>query len=157
MMSKKGLDSLPIESDYDDFAVTVVEYRPLSSQPTAPTAGNFTDVKTSDYFAEPVAWAVEKKITAGTSATNFSPNATCTQGQILAFLWRAKGEPKTTGTVSGTQYYATAAQWAKEQGLTDKFSAEADCTRAMVVTYLWKLAGSPNAGTSDFTDVPANA
>ena len=37
MMSKKGFDSLPIESDYDDFSVTVVEYRPLSGQPTTPT------------------------------------------------------------------------------------------------------------------------
>lgn len=128
-----------------------------TTQPTVPTVGGFTDVKTGDYFADPVLWAVEKKITAGTSATTFSPNTTCTQGQILTFLWRAKGEPKPTGTVSGTQYYATAAQWGKEQGLTDNFSAEADCTRAMVVTYLWKLAGSPKTGTSDFTDIPANA
>ncbi len=127
------------------------------TQPTVPTVGGFTDVKTGDYFADPVLWAVEKKITAGTSATTFAPNATCTQSQILTFLWRAKGEPKPTGTVSGTQYYATAAQWAKEQGLTDNFSAEADCTRAMVVTYLWKLAGSPKTGTSNFTDVSANA
>lgn len=128
-----------------------------TTQPTVPTVGGFTDVKTGDYFADPVLWAVEKKITAGTSATTFAPNATCTQSQILTFLWRAKGEPKPTGTVSGTQYYATAAQWAKEQGLTDNFSAEADCTRAMVVTYLWKLAGSPKTGTSNFSDVPANA
>ena len=128
-----------------------------TTQPTVPTVGGFTDVKAGDYFADPVLWAVEKKITAGTSATTFSPNTTCTQGQILTFLWRAKGEPKPTGTVSGTQYYATAAQWAKEQGLTDNFSAEADCTRAMVVTYLWKLAGSPKTGTSNFTDVSANA
>ena len=128
-----------------------------ATQPTVPTVGGFTDVKTGDYFADPVLWAVEKKITAGTSATTFSPNTTCTQGQILTFLWRAKCEPKPTGTVSGTQYYATAAQWAKEQGLTDNFSAEADCTRAMVVTYLWKLAGSPKTGTSNFTDVSANA
>lgn len=128
-----------------------------ATQPTVPTVGGFTDVKTGDYFADPVLWAVEKKITVGTSATTFSPNTTCTQGQILTFLWRAKGEPKPTGTVSGTQYYATAAQWAKEQGLTDNFSAEADCTRAMVVTYLWKLAGSPKTGTSNFSDVPTNA
>ena len=41
--------------------------------------------------------------------------------------------------------------------LTDNFSAEANCTRAMVVTYLWKLAGSPKTGTSNFSDVSANA
>lgn len=158
MMSKKGLDTVfPFEDTENDTTGTVLEYRPLSTQPTVPTVGGFTDVKTGDYFADPVLWAVEKKITAGTSATTFAPNATCTQSQILTFLWRAKGEPKPTGTVSGTQYYATAAQWAKEQGLTDNFSAEADCTRAMVVTYLWKLAGSPKTGTSNFTDVSANA
>lgn len=161
MISKKSIDLFPIEytGGMEDFLLTgtVLEYRPLSIQPSVPTVGGFTDVKTGDYFAEPVLWAVEKKITAGTSATTFAPNATCTQSQILTFLWRAKGEPKPTGTMSGTQYYATAAQWAKEQGLTDNFSAEADCTRAMVVTYLWKLAGSPKTGTSDFTDIPANA
>ena len=149
-MADLDLPSLPTSA--------TVHYNSAGPQkPIEPTKPSFTDVKTGDYFADPVLWAVEKKITAGTSATTFSPNATCTQSQILSFLWRAKGEPKPTGTVSGTQYYATAAQWAKEQGLTDNFSAEADCTRAMVVTYLWKLAGSPNAGTSDFTDVPANA
>ena len=141
--------------EYD--VCTILVEGPQSTVPTTPTVGGFTDVKTSDYFAEPVQWAVEKKITAGTSATTFSPNATCSQGQILTFLWRAKGEPNPTGTVSGTQYYATAAQWAKEQGLTDNFSAETDCTRAMVVTYLWKLAGSPKAGASNFSDVAANA
>lgn len=148
-----GIDWL-CESDYAKL-VPVDGGQP--TQPTVTTVGGFTDVKTGDYFADPVLWAVEKKITAGTSATTFAPNATCTQSQILTFLWRAKGEPKPTGTVSGTQYYATAAQWAKEQGLTDNFSAEADCTRAMVVTYLWKLAGSPKTGTSNFTDVSANA
>lgn len=149
--SKTYIDQLIAEG-------TVVDFRPYTAtQPTTPTVGGFTDVKTGDYFADPVQWAVEKKITAGTSATTFSPNATCSQGQILTFLWRAKGEPKPSEAVSGTQYYAAAAQWAKEQGLTDNFSAEADCTRAMVVTYLWKLAGSPKAGTSNFSDVPANA
>ena len=155
LLEEFGSNTLVVVSDNDWSCAILVEGN--TTQPAVPTVGGFTDVKTGDYFADPVLWAVEKKITAGTSATTFSPNTTCTQGQILTFLWRAKGEPKPTGTVSGTQYYATAAQWAKEQGLTDNFSAEADCTRAMVVTYLWKLAGSPKTGTSNFSDVPANA
>lgn len=141
-------------------ALTIQRYTPGTTlvQPEAlATVSSFTDVKPGDYFAEPVAWAVEKGITAGTSATTFSPNVTCTQGQILTFLWRANGEPKPAGTVSGTQYYATASQWANEQNLTDNFSAETYCTRSMVVTYLWKLAGSPKSDTLDFSDVPANA
>lgn len=117
----------------------------------------FTDVPATEYYAKPVAWAVEQGITNGTSATTFSPNSTCTQGHILTFLWRAQDEPAPAGAVSGTEYYAKAMQWAKEQGLIGaNLSPSAPCTRADVVTYLWKLAGSPNAKTSNFTDVPAS-
>lgn len=53
------------------------------------SAVGFSDVKTSDYFAGSVAWAVERKITSGTSKTIFSPGSTCTRGQIVTFLHRA--------------------------------------------------------------------
>ena len=39
---------------------------------SAPSVGGFTDVKSSDYFADAVLWAVEKNITSGTSKTTFS-------------------------------------------------------------------------------------
>ena len=58
----------------------------------------FTDVKKSDYFPDPVGWAVDKKITAGTSTTTFSPNTNCTVAQILTFLCRAYGSPKASGS-----------------------------------------------------------
>ena len=41
-------------------------------------------------YAGAVAWAVEQGITAGTGdGTTFSPDATCTRGQIATFLYRA--------------------------------------------------------------------
>ena len=51
----------------------------------------FTDVPASQYYYLPVLWAVSHtpQITNGTSATAFSPNATCTRGQIVTFLYRA--------------------------------------------------------------------
>ena len=49
----------------------------------------FADVGADAYYASPVAWAVDKSITNGTSATTFSPDATCTRAQILTFLYRA--------------------------------------------------------------------
>ena len=58
--------------------------------------GCFTDVKPNDYYADAVLWAVEQKITSGTSKTTFSPNATCSKAQILTFLWRANGSPEPT-------------------------------------------------------------
>ena len=48
------------------------------------TNGNlssFTDVSADSYYADAVKWAVDKSITAGTSATMFSPDNTCTRGQ----------------------------------------------------------------------------
>lgn len=60
---------------------------------TQPNQKGFNDVKSGDYFYDAVNWAVEKGITTGTSATTFSPNASCTRAQIVTFLWRASGQP----------------------------------------------------------------
>ena len=46
------------------------------------------DVASGDYFYRPVLWAVRNNITAGTSATTFSPNDGCTRGQIVTFLYK---------------------------------------------------------------------
>ena len=109
-------------------------------------------------------WAVENGVTTGTSATTFSPDATCTTGQIITFLWRANGSPSVSGVtpfddVSSSDYYYQAALWAKEEGLVSgsAFQGNTPCTRAATVTYLWKLADQPSVGTSKFTDVPNNA
>lgn len=48
----------------------------------------FTDVNAGDYFADAVAWAYGKGITAGTSATTFNPGAACERGQIVTFLYK---------------------------------------------------------------------
>ena len=50
---------------------------------------SFTDVPAGSAYARAVAWAVEKGVTSGTSATTFSPDTTCTRGQIVTFLMRA--------------------------------------------------------------------
>lgn len=73
--------------------------QPDSSSKPAPTEVpkfSFTDVTPNDYFADAVQWAVERDITSGTSKTTFSPDATCSKAQILAFLWRANGSPDPT-------------------------------------------------------------
>lgn len=124
----------------------------LNSKPVGQTVGGFTDVKPGDYFADPVVWAVNKKITAGTSKTTFSPNANCTVAQILTFLWRANGSPKVSGSnpfsdVKSSDYYYDAALWAYEKGIVSgsTFGGDKPCTRSMAVTYMWKAEGSPFA------------
>ena len=52
----------------------------------------FTDVAADAYYSSAVLWAVENGITAGTTATTFSPNNDCTRAQIVTFLFRCLGE-----------------------------------------------------------------
>ena len=56
----------------------------------AVSGGSFADVDANAYYADAVAWAVSEGITSGTSATTFSPDAACTRGQIVTFLYRAQ-------------------------------------------------------------------
>ena len=64
----------------------------LSLAVPAAAAGTmpFTDVEADAYYAKAVQWAVQQKITTGTSETTFSPMSDCTRGQIVTFLYRAK-------------------------------------------------------------------
>lgn len=48
----------------------------------------FTDVSGSGYYYPAMLWAVNKGITNGTSEDKFSPDSTCTRGQIVTFLYR---------------------------------------------------------------------
>lgn len=54
----------------------------------AESLDRFTDVSVWDDCAEAVAWAVNEGITNGTTGTTFSPERTCTRGQIVTFLYR---------------------------------------------------------------------
>lgn len=136
---------------------------------TQPSQKGFNDVKPGDYFYDAVNWAIEKGITTGTSATTFSPNASCTRAQIVTFLWRASGspEPKTASNpftdVAANAYYCKAVLWAVENGITTgtsatTFSPDAPCTRAQGVTFLWRANGSKAASAAaSFTDVASDA
>ena len=64
----------------------------LAGRPAPSSTVDFSDVPVNVNFASAVAWAVEEGITAGTSATTFSPDATCTRGQIATFLYRGLAE-----------------------------------------------------------------
>ena len=49
---------------------------------------SFSDVTSTDYFYNAVAWAEMNGITTGTTETTFAPKDTCTRGQIATFLYR---------------------------------------------------------------------
>ncbi len=47
----------------------------------------FVDVKPGKYYYNAMLWALENGVTSGTDATHFSPNQTCTRGQVVTFLY----------------------------------------------------------------------
>ena len=129
---------------------------------------NFTDVAAGSYCYDAVQWAVANGITNGTDATHFSPNAGCTRGQVVTFLWRAAGEPTVSGNVGFVDvapgsYCYEAVKWAVANGITKgtdatHFSPNAGCTRGQVVTFMYRAAGEPAVGGSNgFVDVAAGS
>ncbi len=131
------------------------------------TAMQFTDVKSSDYYYNSVLWAVQNGVTAGTSATTFSPNKTCTRAEIVTFLWAQAGKPEATGTnpfvdVKEDDYYYQAVLWAAQNGITagtsaTTFSPNKTCTRAEAVTFLWAKEGKTVVtGKNPFVDVKSS-
>lgn len=132
--------------------------------PMPETFAGFTDVKAGDYFAEAVQWAVDAGVTSGTSATTFSPEQTCTRGQVVTFLWRMYGMEAADmenpfQDMDQQDYFYQAALWAYENGITSgtsatTFSPDQTCSRGEIVTFLWRAAGKPEAAQSmAFTDV----
>ena len=95
-----------------------------------------------------MAWAVENGITGGTSDGKFSPDAACTRGQAVTFLYRASGSPAVSGgsafsDVAANAYYANAVAWAEQNKITGDiggglFGSGNDCTRAQIVTFLYR-------------------
>ena len=124
-----------------------------AGSPTPTVSRNpFTDVSASmgSDFYNAILWASQKGITAGTTATTFSPNATCTRAQIVTFLYRYAGKPNGSysnpfSDVNQAEHgaYYSAILWAVGKGITTgttaaTFSPSATCNRAEAVTFLYR-------------------
>ena len=129
------------------------------------TAEVFTDVKTADWFYNPVNWAVNANVTGGIGNGQFGPNNFCTRAQVVTFLYAAAGKPEVTATenpfedVADDAWYLKPVLWAVENGITGgtsptTFGPDNYCTRAQVVTFLYAAAGKPEiTASSTFADV----
>ncbi len=147
----KGMDATHFSPDAICTRSQVVTFlwRAAGCPEPKSTKTDFTDVGEKDFYAKAVAWAVEKGITNGISPTSFAPDATCTRGQIVTFLWRFWESPIPTSTstkfndVSPNAFYAQSVAWAVEfdvtKGMTDTtFAPDVSCTRGQIVTFLYR-------------------
>ena len=122
-------------------------WRAAGSPEPKGTAAGMTDVVSGSYYEKAAAWAIENGVTTGTTATTFSPDATCTRAQAVTFLARALNA-KASGKaefsdVPTDSYFAEAVAWAAANGVTEgvgggKFAPDNDCTRGQIVTFLFR-------------------
>ena len=147
------------EADPDSSQIYKADGAQITKNEPMPT--QFADVDRGAYYIDPIKWALEKKVTNGTSDATFSPDAECTTAQILTFLWRAAGSPAITtkpfpyADVYESDYFYMAAQWAKKKGMVDHYALYPNfyCNRMMSVYYIWCAAGKPSCKTTlKFTD-----
>ena len=124
----------------------------------------FSDISTTDYYYDAVRYLYENEITAGTSATTFSPEATCTRAEVVTFLWRAAGcpEPKSAKNpfkdVKTDDWFFKPVLWAVEQNITQgtsatTFTPSRKCSTAEILTFLFRSVG---AGTNGYYEEAAN-
>lgn len=128
----------------------------------------FLDLDKKAYYYTGVLWASNNGITSGTAPQSFSPEDSCTRGQVVTFLWRMAGKPLSVSAnaefrdVPKDAYYHDAVQWAVDQGITkgvgeNRFDPDRICTRAEVVTFLHRFMDKPAPMETDgFLDVCAD-
>ncbi|MCI8809593.1 MAG: S-layer homology domain-containing protein, partial [Oscillibacter sp.] len=108
----------------------------------------FSDVKSSDYYADAAAWAYEKGMVSGGT---FGGNIPCTRSMAVTYMWKAAGSPTPSANASFTDISAgtdcaSAVAWAVEKGVTSgtsstTFSPDSICTRGQIVTFLHRAMG----------------
>lgn len=117
----------------------------------------FVDVPADAWYHDDVYWAVEKGITLGVDDTHFAPDADCTRGQFVTFLWRTAGQPVSNSAanpfvdVKAGDYYYDAVLWAVEKGITKgtddtHFDPDKPVTRAQAITFLYRYEQSEGRG-----------
>ncbi len=128
-----------------------------------PAAGPFTDVPEGTYFRDAVMWAYETGVTSGTSDTEFSPQATCTRGQVVTFLWRAAGKPEAAAGADSQAISNEATAAGIDSVLTSNEAAATDSAIAFedvrpedyfAKAVLWVVEQGITTGTSKTTFSP---
>lgn len=107
----------------------------------------YADVTRTDaYYYKAVQWAAEMGME---ESGTFAPNKTCTRGQAMYFIWKAKAGASSAGAapsftdLNKNSAYYDAVLWAVGQGVTTgktatTFAPGDPCTRGQIVTFLYR-------------------
>lgn len=128
--------------------------------PTPTPSGNFSDVATSEWYAEPIRFVAQNNIMTGTSSTTFDPNMSLTRGMTAQLLYNLSGKPPVSGVnqyedVYKDDWYDTAITWASKSGVMVGsgmyFSPTANITREQLATALYNYSRYNKIDTTKVT------
>lgn len=135
--------------------VTVL-YR-MASEPEPNKVSGFTDVKTGEYYAKAVAWAVEVGVTNGMGNNKFMPNKAIGRQEMVTMLYRLSGIwERDTGEGDSladfldadavSDWAVDAMSWAVAEEIIEGYPGNylmprADATRAQAATIICRYLG----------------
>jgi uncharacterized repeat protein (TIGR02543 family) len=138
-------------------------FAPTSTAAADPTH-DFTDLVSTAWYHDAVAYALENGIMGGLGNGKFGPDDKLSRAMLAQILYNLEGSPASSGVNSFTdvpngQWYTTAVTWAAKRGIVSgygdgKFGPNDNITREQLAVMLWKYAGSPAAKQTslNFTD-----
>ena len=97
-----------------------------AGEPTVAKRAAFADVAEKSWYADAVAWAVERGITNGMGDNLFAPDEPVTREQMVTFLWRFAEKPESAQTLADfpdadkvPDYAKAAFAWAVEKSIVN--------------------------------------
>ena len=119
----------------------------------------FTDVKTSDWYYDAVAYVYEKGLMTGLNATTFGPGEPLSRAQFAVILHRMNGTPEVAYTekfpdVADNIWYTDAILWANSIGVVNgysdsgKFGPGDNITREQMALMMYRYANYMRYDTS---------
>lgn len=155
-----------VKSDTEQTAPETTE--PTTEPATPSSTLPFSDVVSSEWYAEAVDFVYNNDLMAGTSQTTFSPDENTSRAMLTAILWRQADCPVVDAEMNFTDvasdaYYGQALRWAVKQGIVtpaenNTFGPDDAITREELATMLYgfaKVSGydmSKQADLSQYTD-----
>lgn len=140
-----------------------------SVSPTMQADTGFTDVSSDADYIQAVTWCKKQGLMNGTSATEFSPDATLTRAMVVTVLYRWAGQPSLDNEnlgypfadVDASAWYGMAVYWARLNGVVqgygnNRFGTEDPITQEQLDIILRRYNGENPEWTGDpALNVPA--
>lgn len=114
---------------------------------------SFTDVSTTSWAADAIAFASAHELFNGTAPGQFGPELPMSRGMLAVVLHNLENNPAQSLTdafadVNSSAWYAEGVSWAADQGIVGgygngQFGPDDNITREQLAVMLWRYAGKP--------------